>query len=254
MIHAANIRWIKSQTFHARHGQIENAFRYNFDSLIVPVRPPARSPLPWLRAGKGGLFSFNAGDHGDGSDLQVYACRIAREYGFEDVCDGKIELITQPRCLGYIFNPVCFWAFYDTSQNLRAVIAEVNNTVGQRHSYLVHHADLRPIETSDKIKAQKLFHVSPFQSVKGNYVFKFDLRADRFHIVIDHQNDQEGVFANMTGRVVPLTRLTLIRSFLTKPFGAMRVIFLIHWQAVKLKLKGAVYRRAPEQKSERISR
>ncbi len=86
----------------------------------------------------------------------------------------RVLLVAQPRVLGFLFNPVSFWLIVDQTDDLRAVIAEVNNTYGQRHSYLCAHDDLRPIRFSDTLTTKKVFYVSPFQDVSGRYDFRFD--------------------------------------------------------------------------------
>ena len=253
-LETADIRLIQAETFHGRHGAIKNAFRYRFDALMVPVSRLAKSPSRWLTIDRPGLISFFAKDHGDGGDLLKYARRLAKKYGFSDICDGQINLIAQPRFLGYGFNPVSFWTFQDGCGGLRVVIAEVSNTFGERHSYLCHHDDFSVIFPKDRIEARKMFHVSPFQDVAGHYSFRFRINDGYVGVWIDHRNQNEGVFASMTGNISPLSSGALLRNAVLKPFGALRVMALIHWQALKLKLKGGRYRRLPVQNPQRISR
>ncbi len=78
--------------------------------------------------------------------------------------------------LGYVFNPVSFWYCHDRAGNLAAVLAEVSNTFGERHNYLVAHADGRPIRAGETLEARKVFHVSPFMAVQGHYRFRFHAR------------------------------------------------------------------------------
>jgi DUF1365 family protein len=87
--------------------------------------------------------------------------------GWRDVTDGTLMLLAQPRTLGHVFNPVSFWLAHDKQRRLRAVISEVSNTFGDRHSYLCAHDDHRPITREDTLSAQKIFHVSPFQPIEG---------------------------------------------------------------------------------------
>ena len=91
----------------------------------------------------------------------------------------------------------------------------------------------------------KALHVSPFQDVAGGYEFTFDIRPDSIAIRILHRNGDEGVVATLTGPRAPMTSLGLLRASLRRPLGAMRTIALIHWQALRLKLKGARYRSRP---------
>ena len=250
----ADITLIKAETYHGRHGEIDNAFRYRFDALRVPVSRPAVSPSRLLSVGRKGLFSFMPTDHGDGGDLKSYVRKIAQDHGFDRYCDGEITLIAQPRFLGYVFNPVSFWMFQDRNGDLRVVLAEVNNTFGERHTYLCHHEDFAPIHAKDRLTARKIFHVSPFQDVAGRYTFRFRLNDGYVGIWIDLRHGNQGVFASMTGNFETVNATSLIKSAVTRPFGALRVMALIHWQALKLKIKGGRYRRLPEQNPQRISR
>jgi DUF1365 family protein len=137
---------------------------------------------------------------------------------------------------------------------LIAVISEVNNTYGDRHSYLCHHADQRPIEASDTLHAVKILHVSPFQPVAGDYSFRFDVRADRIGIWIDYTRPEGGLIATLTGARRPLTTGAILLSALRRPFGARRVLALIHWQALKLWAKGALFRGRPAPPQKEVSR
>jgi DUF1365 family protein len=156
--------------------------------------------------------------------------------------------------LGHVFNPVSFWLIRDADEALWAVIAEVSNTFGDRHSYLCHHEDLRPIAPDDRLHARKVFHVSPFQPVAGAYTFRFDIRADRVGVWIDHRNGEGGLYATLTGTRRAATTAGLIRAALRRPLGSRRVVALIHWQALKLWWKGAGYRVRPEPPAEEVSR
>jgi hypothetical protein len=156
--------------------------------------------------------------------------------------------------LGHVFNPVSFWLCRDALGGLRVVIAEVSNTFGDRHSYLCHRDDRGAIAPDDVLRAQKIFHVSPFQPVAGGYTFRFDIRADKVGIWIDHSNGEAGVYTTLTGRLAPLTNAGILRSLLRRPFGSRRVLALIHWQAIKLAIKGARFRRRPMPPVDEVSR
>ena len=166
----------------------------------------------------------------------------------------RILLLAQPRVLGHVFNPVSFWLCLGPGDALNAVIAEVTNTMGDRHCYLCRRDDGRPLTREDTVEARKILHVSPFQPVAGTYHFRFDIRADRIGIWIDHSNAEGGVYTNLTGPRTPLTNAAILRACLQRPFGSRRVLALIHWQALKLALKGARFRRRPVPPTEEVSR
>ncbi|MBA4349979.1 MAG: DUF1365 domain-containing protein, partial [Rhodobacter sp.] len=134
------------------------------------------------------------------------------------------------------------------------VISEVSNTYGDRHSYLCHRDDLGPISKTDTITAKKIFHVSPFQPIEGGYAFRFDIRADRIGVWIDYSSKDGGLFTNLIGPRVPLTNWEILRAAIRRPFGSRRVLALIHWQALKLALKGVKFRTRPTPPPEEVTR
>ncbi len=152
--------------------------------------------------------------------------------------DGEIVLVTMPRVFGFVFNPVSFWLCFDTADKLRAVLAEVNNTFGERHCYLCFHDDHRPIAPQDSLRTRKVFHVSPFIDVKGEYRFRFSYASDRMAIAIDLFDD-EGLLLSTTigGALRPLSGWQLLRALLINPALPFKVVALIHYQALKLWIK-----------------
>ncbi|MBV7397451.1 DUF1365 domain-containing protein [Mameliella sediminis] len=235
---------IRGHSYHGRKGSVSNAFRYSVDYVMLDAEATLRGPRLFSR-NRGNLASVQDRDHGGAPGLgqgAIWAREVLASH--EITADGPLMLLAQPRLLGHVFNPVSFWLAYHGDQ-LRAVIAEVTNTFGDRHSYLCAHADGAPILPSDRIEAQKIFHVSPFQPIAGGYSFRFDIRADRIGIWIDFTHADGGVIATLCGPRVPLTNREILRSALRRPFGARRVLALIHWQALKLWWKGARYRTRP---------
>ena len=233
------VEHIPGHTFHGRKGAIENAFRYSVDYVLLDAERMGQAPTLFGRNGRG-LFSLSDKDHGGapkaGSGAN-WVRQVVLQAGFTEV--GAIRLLTQPRILGHVFNPVSFWLIHDEGDHLRIVIAEVTNTYGDRHSYLCHNADFRPITPSDTLGAQKILHVSPFQPVAGNYSFRFDITKAHISIRIDFTSGNGGVLATLTGPRRPLTNRAILWALFRRPFGSRRVLGLIHWQALKLWLKGA---------------
>jgi uncharacterized protein len=224
---------------HSRSRPRKNAFAYRALYLILPLSMLGRDPRPLFAFDRFNLFSFHARDHGDGkTDLETWARAQLARHGISEA-DGEITLMTLPRVLGYVFNPVSFWLCHDSDHRLRAVIAEVNNTFGERHVYVCSHDDRRPIERLDWLTEPKTFHVSPFLTVEGEYRFRFDVEAEHFAVAINHY-DADGLRLTtaMSGRREPLTTARLLRAFALNPLMPLKVIALIHWQAIRLMLKG----------------
>jgi uncharacterized protein len=246
------VQRIRAETFHGRKGPVRNAFRYTVDYVLLD---PEKSTGPRLFArNRGNLMSLQDKDHG-GAPGQGRGAAWAREVlAAHDLAADRLLLLAQPRLLGHVFNPVSFWLAYDHLGHLRAVIAEVSNTYGDRHSYLCHREDRAPITREDTITAQKIFHVSPFQPVAGTYAFRFDIRPDRIGIWIDYSTAAGGLFTNLIGPRAPLTNGGILASALRRPFGSRRVLALIHWQALKLALKRVKFNTRPTPPGEDVSR
>ncbi len=241
---------IRGSTTHARRGAIKNAFCYGVDYVLIDPDSDAGPALfsrnrlnlaSVLDRHHGGMVG-----HGRG---KPWAKEVFESAGL--VAD-RILLLTQPRFLTYVFNPVSFWLAF-RGDDLVSVIAEVNNTFGDRHSYLCHLDGFAPIGPRDQIDAQKVFHVSPFQRIAGDYRFNFDISQDRIAIRIAHFNGDEGLIATLCGSRAPLSNRRLLGALARRPFGPLRTIALIHWQALRLKLKGATYTRRPSPPEQEVS-
>lgn len=250
----ATVDHIAGHTYHGRKGETENAFRYSIDFVICDAESTLQTPRLFGR-NTASLTSLQDVDHGGAPGAgsgATWVRRVLEEHDLSGVV--RIEILAQPRVLGHVFNPVSFWLCRDAQDDLIIVIAEVSNTFGDRHCYLCHHDDLRPIAPDDHLQATKIFHVSPFQPVAGGYSFRFDIRADRVGVWIDYTAGNGGLIATLTGKRVPLSNLGILRALIRRPFGARRVLALIHWQAVKLWWKGAPFRSRPSPPKEEVTR
>ncbi|SDX31745.1 hypothetical protein SAMN05444358_104263 [Ruegeria halocynthiae] len=233
---------IAGHTFHGRKGAVENAFRYSIDYILFNPEACLETPA---------LFSVNAAnitnwrdlDHGGEPGQGRGAVWLRECFETQGIpLPARMMLLTQPRLLGHVFNPVSFWFCFDEADQLYAVVAEVTNTYGTRHSYLCHKPDFSIITPADRIVADKLMHVSPFQKIEGTYTFRFDYRDERVGVWIDYGRAGGGLIATLTGPRQPLSNHIILRSLWRRPFGARRAVVLIHWQALKLWLKRARFR------------
>lgn len=242
----SRVEHIAGRTWHGRKGDVRNAFRYGVDYVLFDAEAPLRAG-PVFARDRAALFSVRDRDHGGAPGQGEGAPWVRRALAAHGVADpARIELLAQPRILGHVFNPVSFWLCRDADGALRAVIAEVNNTYGDRHCYLCRREDHEPIGPEDRIEATKIFYVSPFQRVQGTYSFRFDINADRVGIWIDLTDGEGGVTATLTGARRALSTGGVLRALLRRPFGSRRVLALIHWQALKLWWKGARFRSRSE--------
>ncbi|MFN7834622.1 MAG: DUF1365 domain-containing protein [Burkholderiaceae bacterium] len=232
---------------HHRFFPKRNAFRYGVYYLALPL--PA-APVP------GRLAGFHAKDVGqrDGSDPSLWVRNILTDYGLNETTQ-HIVLITMPRVLGHVFNPVSFYLCLDATNVLRAVLCEVHNTFGQQHAYLCAHPDHAPVAANRWLTAKKVFHVSPFLEKNGDYSFRFDLQADTLGIWIDYYDARrkKQLVTSLVGSFAPLTAQSLRRAFWRHPLVSLKALALIHWQALKLVSKGVRYIAKPAQLPQRVS-
>lgn len=245
---------IAGTTFHRRIGAIGNRFSYGVDYVLIDP-DTQRGPVLFSR-NRGNLFSVHDRHHGGSpgrGEGAAWAREVLATHGLASSPGLRLLLLTQPSFLGYVFNPVSFWLAF-RGDALCAVIAEVNNTFGDRHSYLCHNPDFTPIQPGDTLRARKIFHVSPFQTIAGAYEFGFDISHSDINIRILHENGAEGVVATLAGKRKPLTSFSILAACVRRPAGALRTIILIYWQALKLWLKGAQYTTRPTPPTREVSR
>jgi DUF1365 family protein len=223
----------------ARHG-----FSYATYFLLLPMRGLRQEGAGALARNRFGLLSFHDADHGEGGPdaLAWIEALLARE-GLSDV-DGEIWLQTYPRVLGYVFKPVSFWYCHRSNGSLAAVVAEVNNTFGERHCYLLTGPQ---VAFGQELSASKVFHVSPFCRVSGRYRFRFMRTEDRVIARVEH-DDEDGplLLTSVSGRLEPLSAARVWRTSLRTPLMTLGVIARIHWHALRLWIKRVPFVAKPE--------
>ena len=192
------------------------------------------------------LFAFRDRDYGDrsGAPLRGQIERHLVAAGLEPD-GGVIQLLTLPRILGYVFNPLSVYFIRRADGGLRAILWEVSNTFGECHSYLIPVAD--PSAKTIRQSCVKELHVSPFLDMDMTYAFRVAPPAERALVSII-ASDAEGALlvAAMNGERRALDDVSLIKTFARIPFMTLKVIVTIHWEALRLWLKGAGFRTSPE--------
>ncbi len=217
---------------HRRLRPRDNAFRYGTCFLMLPLHAMAADGVPGLPRNRFGWLSFHDADHGDGrADARAWLTELLAGEGVHDA-DGELWLHTYPRVLGYVFKPVSFWHCHRADGSLAAVVAEVNNTFGERHCYLLTGPELA---WGRELTAKKVFHVSPFCSVQGRYRFRFMRTATRVVARVDHDDDAGALLqTSVSGTLEPITPAATRRAFWGQPLMTLGVIARIHWQALRL--------------------
>jgi len=230
------------KTTHARLGPRPHSFSYGLFQLLIDV-DRIEDALRDLRLFRYGLFAFHERDHGarDGSMLRTWVESRLAEAGLA-ASAARIRLLSFPRVLGFVFNPISIFFVEAEDGRLEAVIYEVNNTFGQTHAYVTPAAGA-PCERQE---ADKKLYVSPFYRVEGAYRFLVTPPAETFDLVIAKMLDGRPDFtATLTAERRALTDAALLKLFFGMPLMTLGVVAAIHWQALILWLKGAPFGARP---------
>jgi uncharacterized protein len=198
------------------------------------------------------FFSFHERDHGDGSNRPLLEQVRVKLRAAELDVGGAIVLMTMPRMLGYAFNPLSLYFCYRKDGELEAILYEVNNTFGQRHTYLI--PATPDADGLVRQESAKSLYVSPFLDTDMSYAFVAAPPKERVAISIIAR-DLEGpvLFTKLSGDRIPLADSTLLRVFFAYPFLTVKVVAAIHWEALRLWLKGVGLTRQPEQANSRTT-
>ena len=190
-------------------------------------------------------FSFYDRDHGDGSGgalrPQVEAALVRAGIAADG---GRIALLCMPRLCGYGFNPLSIYFCHRRSGSLAAILYEVHNTFGERHSYLiaVNGTGAGAVEQA----CRKAFYVSPFMDMDLTYRFRVALPDERVSASIGVSDGTGKILvAALAGRRRPLSDAALLRVLFAYPLLTLKVVAAIHWHALRLWLKGLKLRPRP---------
>jgi uncharacterized protein len=229
---------------HKRLRPAVHAFEYPTYFLMLPLRTLRQTPCVALPRNRFGLLSFHDRDHGDGrADALAWLDELLAGEGIADAT-GEVWLHTYPRVLGYAFKPVSFWHCQRADGSLAAIVAEVNNTFGERHCYLLSGDQLA---YGRELRARKVFHVSPFCDVQGQYRFRFMHTDQRTVARVDHDDDTGPLLqTSVSGQLQTLTARAARAAFFGMPLMSFGVIARIHWQALQLWLKRVPFFSKPE--------
>jgi uncharacterized protein len=247
---------LSTRVHHKRVAPRVHALNYRVWYLAFPAQAPERLKNWMMGVNIFRPFSYFHRDHGarDGTDAHAWARDILQRFQLADHATC-LTLITMPRVLGYVFNPVSFWLASNAQKELVAVIAEVNNTFGETHSYVLAHEQGAIMQANEWFTANKQFHVSPFLKVEGTYRFRFALGDNGVGIWIDHHAPDGSLLLNtsMLCRAGPYSAAALCRAFFIHPLLTLKVIGLIHYHALRLTLKRIRYLRKPTYSEHKVT-
>jgi DUF1365 family protein len=233
------------RTVHHRFAPRSHRFSYGIFQLLLDVDQldQAFVGMKLMRQGRFGVFSFDAGDHGsrDSVPLRTWVQNRLAAAGLP-ASAHRIRLLTFPRILGFVFNPLSIFFVHDADDRLEAVVYEVNNTFGQTHAYVVPATG----DAEEHQAADKAFYVSPFYRVEGGYRFRLSAPGARFKLVIVKVVDERPDFvASLVAKRHPLTDGHLLRLIFNMPLMTLGVVVAIYWEALRLWVKGAPFGARP---------
>lgn len=232
---------------HARLKPMGHRFSYRVYSLLLDldnISTATKSAV--FSHNRFNLMSFYDKDHGaaDGNSLREYINGLLKNVGHS--APARIELLCYPRILGWVFNPLSVYYCYDVQNRLNALIYEVRNTFGERHTYV---APILAGEMSQgriRQERDKLFYVSPFIDMKMRYHFRMTPPTDNLTLrILEHDEEGPLLSAAFSGKRSPLNTPNLLRAFFQVPLQTLKIVGGIHWEALKLWKKGARFHKRP---------
>ena len=227
---------------HTRFKPVKHFLKYRTFSLFLDldeIKKLAQS-ISIFSYNRFNIFSFYDTDHGlrDGSSLKDWVLSNLKKFNVSDKID-TVKLLCYPRIFGYVFNPLSIFYCYENN-SLRAIFYEVKNTFNEQHTYIFKVKDNNKIDQ----KCKKKFYVSPFMDMDTFYNFKLLNPNEKLSISIK-QTDKEDVVltAVQTGERKEFTFKQLILNFFRYPLMSVKIISAIHFEALLLWKKGAIYRK-----------
>lgn len=246
----AAISWVNGTVMHARFKPRSHRFAYEVACILVDIGQLDRAgKASWLFSiGRFNLFSFYETDHSvvNSAGLRGQIAELLAPCGI-DLTGGRVLLLCYPRVLGYVFDPLSVYYCYDRDGAFVAAVYEVRNTFGDKHTYVAPVMAGELTQAGLRQERDKLFYVSPFLDMNMRYHFRLLPPGDKVTVRI-LETDPEGpiMAAAFHGPCADLTTGALVRAFLRLPLMTAKVVVGIHWEALKLWLKGVKFHPRPE--------
>ena len=243
----------KGRVFHFRKKPKKHSFKYSVFYLYFDLlrKDEIFKNIPFFSINKYNLFSFYHKDHGPKgcNDLEKWIKKTIKKNNIKKEV-SKIFVLTYPRYLGYVFNPISIYTCFDKQNFIIAQIYEVHNTFRQRHFYLI---DNTYDKKNHNLKIKKEFHVSPFMGMKGVYNFKSFSKKDNISVFIKYIAKNENLIASFTGKSKELNNYNLLKEFFLLPLMTLKVIFGIHVEALILFIKGLKLYNCPKERKNNLT-
>lgn len=222
---------VVGQVSHTRHTPIRHGFTYRAYQWLVDIDDLPQLPL-WLRP----LASFRATDHlvsgSSGRGIRGDLAQFLTAHGAQLDPSDRVIMLANARVFGYVFDPLTVFWIFDQSDAVKAVVFEVHNTYGNRHSYLLE------VDGKGRATTEKAFYVSPFNDLTGHYEIRLKLDSKRIMVTVRLHREGEQILTATTYGVPRLaTHRELLRVSATHLFMTHRVSALIRWNGIKLWLR-----------------
>ncbi|MCY4029068.1 MAG: DUF1365 domain-containing protein [Acidobacteria bacterium] len=242
---------------HRRRAPRVHAFRYGLCLFYLDLDelPRLDRTVRLFSVNRRNAVAFHDRDHldGRGGDTAPRVAAVLRNAGVR-LREPRIHLLTACRILGYVFNPVSLYYCHEGPGGpLRAVVAEVNNTFGERHLYVLRHR-LNPASDTSRhaarYRAPKALYVSPFLEADGHYDFHFAPVGPRLSVgILQYESGRPTLDAQFWGRRIELTSRSVARLVAARPLATVKTIAAIHAEALRLWWKGIPVRPRPPRRS-----
>lgn len=238
---------LKGTIMHHRTAPKVNSFTYKGTYFSFPLGKISKIKSRFFSFNSRNIFSISDSDYVN----KVKISEVLQEHQINDI--SEIVLVTQAKTLGYVFNPVSFFLCFQ-KEKLIAVLCEVNNRSNQTHSYLVRNDNLTEILPDQWFDAKKEFYVSPFLKVEGDYKFRFVVNENEAGFYINYLVENKLILATyLKCSYQKFNDKNLLLEFLRRSFSTFKTTTLIHYQALKLALKGLSFYRCPKQSKNQIT-
>ncbi|MEM0899168.1 MAG: DUF1365 domain-containing protein [Pseudomonadota bacterium] len=239
-------RLYPGEVMHARLKPFGHKFVYRVFSVLLDVDrlSEAASTAWFFSVNKRNLVSFHEADHigkdRETNSLRHYVDSILEEAGIAP--PETIKLLAYPRVMNFVFNPLSVYFCYDQSRDLTTAIYEVRNTFGERHTYICEVENGQLTRAGLKQERTKIFYVSPFIDMGMRYHFTIVPPGEKVKLhILEKDNNDPLLVASFDGKSEPFTSRNLARQVGRLPFMTMKIVAGIHWEALKLWLKGAKF-------------
>lgn len=247
----------RARVMHRRLWPVRYRFAYRVFHLLVDpdrIERDARG-LRLLSHNRFNLTAFHDRDHGprDGSPLRPWIDGVLATQAGIDLERGRVRILCMPRVLGFGFNPLSVWYCEHRDGSLRAVLCEVHNTFGEAHGYLIHEGG-KAMSWPVRATKSKRLHVSPLMAMHCEYRFRITSPDDDACVAIsEFQHERAVLVAAWRGHGVTVSDAALARACAAIPFMTLKVVAMIHWQALLAWLRGAPFFRKPQPPEHGIS-